>query len=145
MAADLALHCTAQPKSRHTVHAQRAAGVCGQICKGKLGLGQQVLSAHMRCCVPYMTGDDDDAGGTETTNRGVSAGEPPVNSRQSAQMPRPRSRLWNHKGSSTGEADSLQNAINAFTVGSRAPLHGTCSHPFINTKCLDHITGWSFT
>ena len=63
-----------------------------------------------------MTGNDG-AGGTETTNRGVSTGEPPVNSRQSAQMPRPRSRLWNHKGSSTGEADSLQNAINAFTVG----------------------------
>ncbi|KAL0024665.1 hypothetical protein WJX77_006897 [Trebouxia sp. C0004] len=55
-------------------------------------------------------------GGTETTNRGVSTGEPPVNSKQSARMPRPRSRLWNHIGTSVGEADSLQNAINAFTV-----------------------------
>lgn len=55
-------------------------------------------------------------GGTETTNRGVSTGEPPVNSKQSAHMPRPRSRLWNHIGTSVGEADSLQNAINAFTV-----------------------------
>ena len=56
------------------------------------------------------------AGGTETTGRGVSTGEPPVNSKQSAQIPRPRSRLWNHNGTSVGEADSLQNAINAFTV-----------------------------
>ena len=32
-------------------------------------------------------------------------------------MPRPRSRLWNHgAGTSVEEADSLQNAINAFTV-----------------------------
>lgn len=56
------------------------------------------------------------AGGTETTNRGISAGEPPVNSKQSAQLPRPRSRLWNHTNASVGEVDSLQNAINAFTV-----------------------------
>ncbi|KAA6423111.1 MAG: hypothetical protein FRX49_07098 [Trebouxia sp. A1-2] len=55
-------------------------------------------------------------GGTETTNRGVSTGEAPVNSKQSAHMPRPRSRVWNHIGTSVGEADSLQNAINAFTV-----------------------------
>lgn len=56
------------------------------------------------------------AGGTETTNRGISAGEPPVNSKQSAQLPRPRSRLWNHTNASVGEVDSLQTAINAFTV-----------------------------
>ena len=56
------------------------------------------------------------AGGTETTARGVSAGEPPVSSKQSAQLPQPRSRLWNHTGTSLGEADSLQNAINAFAV-----------------------------
>lgn len=96
----------------------------GQVCKGVpglgVGLGQQELSVCMRGFVLCMTGGDD-AGGTETTNRGVSTGEPPVNSRQSAQMPRPRSRLWNHKGSSTGEADSLQNAINAFTVGFGVP------------------------
>ncbi|KAL3150604.1 hypothetical protein ABBQ32_000411 [Trebouxia sp. C0010 RCD-2024] len=56
-------------------------------------------------------------GGTETTNRGRSTGEPPVNSKQSVQGgPRPRSRLCNHGATSAGEADSLQNAINAFTV-----------------------------
>ena len=51
------------------------------------------------------------AGGTENT-RALSAGEPPVTSKRS--MPRNRSRLFNQ---STGEGDSLQNAINAFQVG----------------------------
>lgn len=54
------------------------------------------------------------AGGTETT-RALSAGEPPVTSKRS--MPRNRSRLFNQ---STGEGDSLQNAINAFQVGQGA-------------------------
>ncbi len=71
----------------------------------------------------------DCAGGTETTNRGVSTGEPPVNSKQSAHMPRPRSRLWNHIGTSVGEADSLQNAINAFTVRFTLP-HAYFGKPF---------------
>ena len=38
-------------------------------------------------------------------------------------MPRPRSRLWNHGATSAGEADSLQNAINAFTVRRCSLLH----------------------
>ena len=75
------------------------------------------------------------AGGTETTNRGISAGEPPVNSKQSAQLPRPRSRLWNHTNASVGEVDSLQNAINAFTVRSvmllslLSVIHHACALP----------------
>lgn len=73
------------------------------------------------------------AGGTENTNRGLSAGEPPVNSKQSAQIPRQRSRLWNHTNASVGEVDSLQNAINAFTVSVMQ-----LSWNVTNLSCLYH-------
>ena len=76
-------------------------------------------------------------GGTETTARGISTGEPPVNSKQSGGMPRPRSRLWHQHGTSAGEADSLQNAVNAFAV-CHSPLPSIPSFlpSFLPSFCL---------
>ena len=70
------------------------------------------------------------AGGTETT-RALSAGEPPVTSKRS--MPRNRSRLFNQ---STGEGDSLQNAVNAFQVG-----QGATGVP-VTALVADHRAPW---
>ena len=76
------------------------------------------------------------AGGTEH-KAGVSGGEPPVTSRQS--VPRNRSRLWNQAGASVGEADSLQNAINAFTVSYWGCIVQGTTFSLVLADVLNHL------